>query len=59
MTLLTVSLGLPFFALSATAPLLQKWFSHTCHSDASNPYFLYAARNFGSIFGAIGLPVIV
>lgn len=49
LTLLTVSIGLPFFALSATAPLLQKWFTHTRHTDASNPYFLYAASNFGSI----------
>ena len=57
-TLLLVSIGLPFFALSATAPLLQKWFSHTRHTDASNPYFLYAASNFGSILALLAYPVL-
>jgi len=57
-TLLAVSIGLPFFALSATAPLLQKWFSHTRHTDASNPYFLYAASNFGSILALLAYPVV-
>ena len=58
LTLLTVSIGLPFFALSATAPLLQKWFAHTHHTDASNPYFLYAASNFGSILALLAYPVL-
>ena len=57
--LLTVSIGLPFFALSATAPLLQKWFSHTAHQDAVNPYFLYAASNAGSIFALLAYPLMV
>jgi len=57
-TLLLVSIGLPFFALSASAPLLQKWFSHTRHTDASNPYFLYAASNFGSILALLAYPVL-
>jgi hypothetical protein len=55
---LTVSIGLPFFALSATAPLLQKWFAHTRHTDASNPYFLYAASNFGSILALLAYPIL-
>ena len=58
MALLAVSIGLPFFVLSATAPLLQKWFAHTNHSDASNPYFLYAASNFGSILALLAYPVL-
>ena len=31
LALLTVSVGLPFFAVSATAPLLQRWFAQTDH----------------------------
>jgi hypothetical protein len=59
LALLTVSIGLPFFALSATAPLLQKWFSHTYHTDASNPYFLYAASNLGSIAALLAYPILI
>src|SRR5437660_3458443 len=52
--LLSVSVGLPFFVVSATAPLLQKWFSHTGHPAARDPYFLYAASNLGSMLGLNG-----
>src|SRR5215470_170880 len=38
--LLSLSVGLPFLVVSATAPLLQKWFSHTGHAAASDPYSL-------------------
>src|SRR5688572_22514055 len=41
--LLTVAVGGPFFAVSTTAPLLQRWFAETGHHRASDPYFLYAA----------------
>jgi hypothetical protein len=47
--LLVVSLGGPFFVVSSTAPLLQKWYSETDHTSATDPYFLYAASNLGSI----------
>ena len=57
--LLTVSLGLPFFALSAGAPLLQRWFSATAHPDAGNPYFLYAASNLGSLAALLAYPLLV
>ena len=57
--LFLVSIGMPFFALSATAPLLQKWFSHTTHEDATNPYFLYAASNVGSIVALLAYPVLI
>jgi len=43
------AIGMPFFALSANAPLLQHWFSKTSHKDADDPYFLYAASNVGSL----------
>ncbi|TRZ87091.1 hypothetical protein D4R89_10195, partial [bacterium] len=39
--LLLISVGPPFFVLSATAPLLQQWFARTGHPSAGDPYFLY------------------
>ncbi len=54
-----VSVGLPFFAISATAPLLQRWFSHTGHETAEDPYFLYAASNVGSILALFAYPVVM
>ncbi len=59
LTLLSVSVGLPFLAVSATAPLLQKWFTHTGHPTARDPYFLYAASNLGSMLALLGYPTLV
>ena len=36
--LFAVSIGLPFFALSANAPLLQAWFARSDHPRAKDPY---------------------
>ncbi len=54
--LLGLSVGLPFFVLSTTGPLLQRWFSHTGHRTAADPYFLYAASNAGSFIGLLAYP---
>jgi hypothetical protein len=51
LTIAVTSIGLPFFIVATSAPLLQKWFSHTGHPYAANPYFLYAASNAGSLVG--------
>ncbi len=48
----------PFFILSASAPLLQKWFSRTKHPDAQNPYFLYSASNIGSMLALLSYPIV-
>jgi hypothetical protein len=56
--LFAVSIGLPFFALSANNPLLQAWFLRTGHRDAGNPYFLYAASNVGSFLALLSYPVL-
>ncbi|MGH2658020.1 MAG: hypothetical protein ACRDIZ_15220, partial [Actinomycetota bacterium] len=56
---LTVTLGVPFVALSATAPLLQRWFAATDHPDARDPYFLYAASNLGSMAALLGYPFVI
>lgn len=56
---LTIMVGLPFFMVSTTAPLLQKWFFHTGHPAAADPYFLYGASNFGSMLGLAVYPTVV
>ncbi|MBI2378876.1 MAG: fused MFS/spermidine synthase [Deltaproteobacteria bacterium] len=56
---LSVSVGLPFFAVSTTSPLLQKWFASTDHASASDPYFLYASSNAGSLIGLLGYPFLI
>src|SRR5207249_3750165 len=59
LSLFTVSIGLPFFALSANGPLLQAWFARTNHPAAKDPYFLYAASNVGSFLALIAYPVAI
>lgn len=59
LTLLFVSVGLPVFVIATTAPLLQQWFAHTGHADARDPYFLYAASNFGSMLALFSYPFLV
>jgi len=54
--ILTCSIGLPFFVLSATSPLLQSWLTHTKHQAGKDPYFLYAASNVGSMLGLLAYP---
>jgi hypothetical protein len=56
--LFTASVGAPFFAISANAPLLQRWFSRTDNKDAQDPYFLYAASNAGSLLSLCLYPVL-
>jgi hypothetical protein len=57
--LFAASIGLPFFTLSASAPLLQSWFAASGHPQASNPYVLYAASNLGSFAALFAYPVVV
>ncbi len=57
--LLAASLGLPFFTLAATAPLLQSWFSRTGHRQGADPYFLYAASNAGSLLALLAFPLLL
>ena len=57
--LLGASIGVPFFAVSATAPLLQRWFSHTGHPHAHDPYFLYGASNLGSVLALLAFPFVL
>ena len=59
LALLSVSVGLPFFVLSASTPILQKWFSHSGDPAANDPYFLYAASNAGSLAGLLTYPFVL
>jgi hypothetical protein len=57
--LFAMSIGFPFFAVSANAPLLQAWFARTGHIHSSDPYFLYGASNLGSFFALLSYPVLI
>ncbi|HEY2910451.1 MAG TPA: fused MFS/spermidine synthase, partial [Gemmataceae bacterium] len=57
--LLTAAVGVPFFVLSTTAPLLQRWFAATGHPASKDPYFLYAASNAGSLLGLLAYPFLI
>ena len=56
---LAVTVGLPFLAVSATAPLLQRWFSFSRHPSARDPYFLYSLSNLGSVGALISYPFLI
>lgn len=57
--LLLVVVGLPFFALSATTSIMQRWFADSGLNDAGDPYFLYAASNAGSLVGLLAYPLLL
>lgn len=59
LTVLLIAAGPPFFAVSTSAPLIQRWFSRTGHPQAADPYFLYAASNLGSMLALVGYPFVV
>ncbi len=56
---LLIAIGLPFFVVSSTAPLLQKWFSGVGHHTSHDPYYLYAASNAGSLLSLLSYPFII
>jgi len=53
---MSLSVGLPFFVLSTTSPLVQSWFARIGKGD---PYFLYAASNAGSFLGLLSYPLMI
>jgi hypothetical protein len=60
--LITVCIGLPFFVLSSTTPLLQHWLSKVASGTgepAEPPYWMFALSNFGSMLGLLSYPVVV
>ncbi len=57
LTLLAVSVGLPYLVLASTAPLLQSWWRRLYPNYS--PYPLYAVSNFGSFLGLVSYPFLV
>jgi hypothetical protein len=54
--LLAVTIGLPYFLLSTTGPLLQAWYAR--RFKGAMPYRLYALSNAGSMFALLSYPVL-
>jgi hypothetical protein len=57
LALLAVTVGLPYFLLSSTSPLLQAWYART-HSEGL-PYRLFALSNFSSMLALLTYPFVV
>jgi hypothetical protein len=57
LAILSISVGLPYFLLSTTSTLLQRWFSFLPHQKS--PYPLYALSNIGSLLAIITYPFLV
>src|ERR1700726_4751824 len=55
--LLTATIGLPYFLLSSTSPLLQAWYLRT--RSGVIPYRLFALSNFGSMLALLSYPFLV
>ncbi|MBL9202807.1 MAG: fused MFS/spermidine synthase [Opitutaceae bacterium] len=53
--LLVATIGLPYFVLSSTGPLMQQWFSQT--NPGVSPYRLYALSNVGSLLALLSYPL--
>jgi SAM-dependent methyltransferase len=56
LVLLAVTVGLPYFLLSTTGPLLQAWYAR--RYKGAMPYRLYALSNAGSMFALLSYPVL-
>ena len=55
--LLTATVGLPYFLLASTSPLLQSWYSRS--NGGAMPYRLFALSNAGSMAGLLTYPILV
>lgn len=56
---LLLSIGAPFAALSATAPLVQAWHARVFKGERGEPYVLYAASNLGSLIALLAYPALI
>jgi SAM-dependent methyltransferase len=52
--LLFATIGLPYFLLSSTSPLVQSWFARAY--PGSSPYRLFALSNLASMLALLGYP---
>ena len=56
---LFLAIGLPYFVISTTSPLVQKWFANIGHHTSHDPYYLYAASNAGSLLALLSYPFLL
>ncbi len=57
LAVLAATIGLPYFLLSSTSPLLQAWYVR--RSGSGMPYRLFALSNFGSLLALVSFPFLV
>jgi hypothetical protein len=57
LALLAVTVGLPYFLLSSTSPLLQAWYARN-HKEGL-PYRLFALSNFASMLALLSYPLLI
>jgi len=57
LALLAVTVGLPYFLLSATSPLLQAWYARS--HKAGLPYRFFALSNFFSMLALLSYPFLI
>ncbi len=59
--LLAATIGLPYFMLSTTGPLIQSWFAREQRDPAmaQKAYRLFALSNFGSLLGLLAYPFVI
>jgi hypothetical protein len=57
--LLGATIGLPYFLLSTTGPLIQAWFVRERAAPGATPYRLYALSNLGSMLALLTYPILV
>lgn len=55
--ILTASIGLPYFTLAATSPLVQSWYGR--RDAVQEPYVLYAVSNIGSLLALVSYPAMI
>ena len=55
--LLGATVGLPYFLLASTSPLVQAWFARA--RPGENPYRLFAVSNLASLVALLGYPFLV
>ncbi len=55
LALLTTTVGLPYFLLATTSPLIQSWYAR----DRSSPYRLFALSNAASLIGLLAYPFLL
>jgi len=60
LALLTLSIGLPYFLLSSTSPLLQAWYANQSRDrEGALPYRLFAFSNAASLLALLAYPILV